>query len=332
MADEEWCVVDSSDSPPAKRVHFSSACETPKRGGKGRGHSIYFPDQRVIAQGRGRGRQIVAGGVSAESSLQQTSRNSGHQAEASLILLDVTNSTQPRVVNATANNDNEAENIDPQTSSKRYDINIMSMAMDAPLLFYLLNGNDACSVIKRIIDLLCTLKAMCVKRVDIEKCFLVSLCKKTFYNDVVVNVDDDDDSSNYVHMVDSCVCWLMVWQRGEGSTTRAGWYAGNWGWGGAGWTGPGRAGAVNARAVGNAGWGETGSITNHGEGGMNDVAAMVVLISAGVLVEVSQFIAAVIMAYFFKGLQLSEIESAQHEILDNKDVEIEDASVTSRVS
>ncbi|XP_039285414.1 uncharacterized protein LOC120351615 [Nilaparvata lugens] len=119
MADEEWCVVDSSDSPPAKRVHFSSACETPKRGGKGRGHGIYFADQRVIAQGRGRGRQIVAGGVSAESSLQQSSRNSGHQAEASLILLDVTNSTQPRVVNATANNDNEAENIDPQTSSKR---------------------------------------------------------------------------------------------------------------------------------------------------------------------------------------------------------------------
>ncbi|XP_039297276.1 uncharacterized protein LOC120354343 [Nilaparvata lugens] len=228
MADEEWCVVDSSDSPPAKRVHFSSACETPKRGGKGRGHSIYFPDQRVIAQGRGRGRQIVAGGVSAESSLQQTSRNSGHQAEASLILLDVTNSTQPRVVNATANNDNEAENIDPQTSSKRYDINIMSMAMDAPLLFYLLNGNDACSVIKRIIDLLCTLKAMCVKRVDIEKCFLVSLCKKTLGNvsDVVVNVDDDDsryhlsicsynnvflkdaiqNASSVFDVVDTCIC------------------------------------------------------------------------------------------------------------------------------
>ncbi|XP_039299152.1 uncharacterized protein LOC120354993 [Nilaparvata lugens] len=121
MADEEWCVVDSSDSPPAKCVHFSSACDTPKRGGKGRGHGIYFADQRVIAQGRGRGRQIDVGGVSAESSLQQSSRNSGHQAEASLILLDVTNSSQPRVVNATATNiDNEVENIDPQqTSSKR---------------------------------------------------------------------------------------------------------------------------------------------------------------------------------------------------------------------
>ncbi|XP_039280698.1 uncharacterized protein LOC120356692 [Nilaparvata lugens] len=122
MASEEWCVVDSSESPPAKRVHFSTACDTPKRGG--RGHGIYFADQRrVIAQGRGR--QIDVAGVSADSSLQQSSRNSGQQAEASsssLILLDVTNSSQPRIVNATATNiDNEVENIDPQetSSSKR---------------------------------------------------------------------------------------------------------------------------------------------------------------------------------------------------------------------
>ncbi|XP_039297875.1 uncharacterized protein LOC120354589 [Nilaparvata lugens] len=122
MASEEWCVVDSSESPPAKRVHFSTACDTPKRGG--RGHGIYFADQRrVIAQGRGR--QIDVVGVSADSSLQQSSRNSGQQAEASsssLILLDVTNSSQPRIVNATAANiNNKVENIDPQetSSSKR---------------------------------------------------------------------------------------------------------------------------------------------------------------------------------------------------------------------
>ncbi|XP_039278775.1 uncharacterized protein LOC120350255 [Nilaparvata lugens] len=118
MASEEWCVVDSSESPPPKRVHFSTACDTPKRGG--RGHGIYFADQRrVIAQGRGR--QIDVAGVSADSSLQQSSRNSGQQAEASsssssLILLDVTNSSQPRIVNATKI-DNEVENIDPQQTS-----------------------------------------------------------------------------------------------------------------------------------------------------------------------------------------------------------------------
>ncbi|XP_039298718.1 uncharacterized protein LOC111062505 [Nilaparvata lugens] len=114
MASEEWCVVDSSESPPPKRVHFSTACDTPKRGGRGRG--IYFADQRrVIAQGRGR--QIDVAGVSADSSL--SSRNSGQQAEASsssLILLDVTNSSQPRIVNATKI-DNEVENIDPQQTS-----------------------------------------------------------------------------------------------------------------------------------------------------------------------------------------------------------------------
>lgn len=97
----------------------------------------------------------------------------------------------------------------------------MSMAMDAPLLFYLLNGNDACSIIKRLIDLLCTLKAMCVKRVDIEKCFLVGLCKKTFFSNVVVVDDDDDDSrfhlaicsyknlkdaSSVFDVVDTCIC------------------------------------------------------------------------------------------------------------------------------
>ncbi|XP_039291765.1 uncharacterized protein LOC111057087 [Nilaparvata lugens] len=114
MASEEWCVVDSSESsPPPKRVHFSTACDTPKRGGRGRG--IYFAEQRrVIAQGRGR--QIDVAGVSADSS----SRNSGQQAEASssssLILLDVTNSSQPRIVNATKI-DNEVENIEPQQTS-----------------------------------------------------------------------------------------------------------------------------------------------------------------------------------------------------------------------
>jgi len=96
----------------------------------------------------------------------------------------------------------------------------MSMAMDAPLLFYLLNGNDACSIIKRLIDLLCTLKAMCVKRVDIEKCFLVGLCKKTFFSNVVDDDDDDDsrfhlgicsyknlkDESSVFDVVDTCIC------------------------------------------------------------------------------------------------------------------------------
>lgn len=114
MASEEWCVVDSSESPPAKRVHFSTACDTPKRGGRGRG--IYFAEQRrVIAQGRGR--QIDVTGVSADSS----SRNCGQQAEASsssssLVLLDVTNSSQPRIVNATKI-DNEVENVEPQQTS-----------------------------------------------------------------------------------------------------------------------------------------------------------------------------------------------------------------------
>ncbi|XP_039300340.1 uncharacterized protein LOC120355743 [Nilaparvata lugens] len=115
MASEEWCVVDSSESsPPPKRVHFSTACDTPKRGGRGRG--IYFAEQRrVIAQGRGR--QIDVTGVSADSS----SRNCGQQAEASsssssLVLLDVTNSSQPRIVNATKI-DNEVENVEPQQTS-----------------------------------------------------------------------------------------------------------------------------------------------------------------------------------------------------------------------
>ncbi|XP_039297813.1 uncharacterized protein LOC120354541 [Nilaparvata lugens] len=177
--DYEGDETDDCTSPPSKLF-----CPTPK--------PIRLDQRRWYQKnGVGRGRRIFTSAADEGLQLQKplTSSWSGEQQGVDAPANLCNNTCSPAKDEAEESSDKE--NNDPQsTTFKRYDRNIMTEAAAGPLLCFLLNGNDSCRVITRIIDLLCTLKAMCVTRADIEKCFLVNLFEKN--TQASECVDDDD--------------------------------------------------------------------------------------------------------------------------------------------